>query len=138
MDVTANHLALKSLVDVAGKGPGGIQSASASSMDHPAFGVLYDKARENINKIADQFVATTFFYPLLQQVSDSPFKTDRFDGGFTEQAFRQQLNERLADNIAAGHEISVSSAIGRQLMDWLKNQPVETVERIAQEVDVVG
>ena len=138
MDIATNDLAVKSLPDVTGKGSAGIQSASALPMDHPAFGVLYDKAREKINEIADQFVATTFFYPLLQQVSDSPFKTDRFDGGFTEQAFRQQLNERLADNIAAGHEISVSSAVGRQLMNWLKDQPVETVKRIAQEVDTVG
>ncbi len=138
MEVTTNHLAVKSLPGVAGEGPSGIQSASALPMDHPAFGVLYDKAREKINEIADQFVATTFFYPLLQQVSDSPFKTDRFDGGFTEQVFRQQLNERLADNIAAGHKISISSAVGRQLMNWLKNQPVETVKRIAEEVDTVG
>ena len=137
MDVNLDQSAIKPL-PVTGAERGTVKPSSPSPSGDPAFRTLFDKARARIDELANRFVATTFFYPLLQQVSDSPFKTERFDGGFTERAFRLQLNEQLADRIATGPNVSVGGAVSRQLMDWLKNQPVETVEQIAQEVDTLG
>lgn len=85
-----------------------------------------------VDTVVDKFIATAFFYPMLQQMNKSPFKIEMFDGGFPEQAFRSRLNLHLADGIASGSNLSVTEVLTGRLMDWLKNQPDSKLQEIAQ------
>ena len=117
----------------------------AGSTTEPFMQVLnrteaFAAAERAVDSVVDKFIATAFFYPMLQQMNESPFKIEMFDGGFAEQAFRSRLNLHLADGIASGSNLSVAEVLTGRLMDWLKNQPDDKLQEIAQTkgIDTIG
>ena len=100
---------------------------------------MMKQAEAVIDRITDKFVATALVYPLLEQMHDSEFKSEYFDGGFTEDAFGSRLNMYLADEISASSRLPVSEVINRQLIGWLRNNPAHA-DSIAntQRIDTLG
>lgn len=109
--------------------PGPLPGRERGEEQQP-FAALFQQAVKGVEKVASQFVSTALVFPLLEQVSDSPFKTEMFDGGFTEKAFRQRLNMYMADNITSGN-LGVSQSITNRLTEWLKNQPPAKWQQVA-------
>jgi hypothetical protein len=54
---------------------------------------------EAIRDHVGEFLGQTFIQPVLAKMSESPFKSDYFDGGGAERAFRGQLNQQLSEKI---------------------------------------
>ena len=100
---------------------------------------MMKQAEAVIDRITDKFVATALVYPMLEQMGDSRFKTEYFDGGFTEDAFASRLNMYLADEISASSRLPVSQVLNRQLIGWLHNNPTRA-ENVAntQRIDTLG
>lgn len=55
---------------------------------------------DQLVKSTRAWVAQTFYGQMLKQMNNSPFKSDLFDGGRGGQAFRSQLDQRLAERMA--------------------------------------
>ena len=84
--------------------------------------LLLTRVEAVVNNVVDQFIATAFIYPILQQAQQSPFKTPRFDGGFTGDVFQRELNVHLADEIATSSNLDVSNVLTDRLMIWVNDQ----------------
>ena len=114
-------------------------SREAASRD-PAFAALYERATVAVDRVMDKFVSTALVYPLLEQMSEGSFKTQLFDGGFTESAFQQQLNLRFADEIATNSRFAVNEALGRHLRQWVGQQSPATLRQATwiKGVDIIG
>ena len=56
-----------------------------------------------LEKTARIWVAQTFFGEMLKQMRNSPFKSDMLDGGRGGQVFQGQLDQKLAERMAASH-----------------------------------
>lgn len=132
MEVVANHLAHPVAHAAVTGTPGSSQTTG--------FEAIYHQAEQALDKIADQFVATALVYPMLEQAGNDPFKSDLFDGGLTESAFRQRLNMHFADEIAASTDFSFSKSMTQQLRQWVRNQSPEALERAGwfKGTDTVG
>ena len=103
-----------------------------SAADTLAFELFQKQAEAKIDEVVNKFVATAFFYPILQQLGDSPFKTAMFDGGFTQDAFQSRLNLRMADELASSSRLSLSNVLGQKLRNWLGYQSQDKIKDIAQ------
>lgn len=96
---------------------------AAASRSHETFAnALASKApvdpastEAQVRETAQQLVASTFIMPLLQQMREDPFKSEMFHGGFTEDAFGQQLDTILADRIAQRTGGSIVDAVYRSI-----------------------
>jgi hypothetical protein len=74
---------------------------------------------------ATQFVAETFFAPLLAQMRDFPFGRDLALGGQTESVFGAQLDQRVAETVAGSNGGLIQQVVG--YMERLgQPQPVGT------------
>ena len=62
-------------------------------------GRALDEQREMLREKSRELVASAFLAPLFAQLRDSPWKTDRFNGGMAEDTFGQQLDTILADRM---------------------------------------
>lgn len=102
--------------------------------------LLRGRAGERVDEVVDAFMATVFFYPLLEQMGDSPFRSARFDGGFAESSFQGRLHERLADAIAASPRVGVGGVIRQRLDQWVQRQSAERLRELTGStgVDVHG
>ncbi len=78
-----------------------------------------------IRESAAQFMAELFFVPLLSEMRQFPFGHELASGGQTEEIFGQQLDQRIADQVASAD----SDLLGR-LMDTLKREPGLSIEDI--------
>lgn len=101
---------------------------------------LERRAGSVINNVVGKFIATALIYPMLEQISDSPFKTEMFDGGFTEHAFRSRLNTIFADEIGTSTRMSLGQALNQRLTDWLRVQNDGVVRKVAEHkgIDTIG
>jgi Rod binding domain-containing protein len=62
-------------------------------------------AAERHDKLVHQtqrLVSQTFYGTMLKQMHESPFKSDKFDGGRGGQAFSSLLDQHLADRMSRG------------------------------------
>jgi len=66
-------------------------------------------------RAAEQFVATSLLFPLLEQMQNDPFKTDLFHGGFGEDAFMQQWNQVIADRIVQSADLPIVREVENRL-----------------------
>jgi hypothetical protein len=64
---------------------------------------------------AEQFVASSLVFPLLEQLQNDPFKTDLFHGGFGEDAFMQQWNQITADRIVQSADLPIVREVEQSL-----------------------
>jgi Rod binding domain-containing protein len=60
-------------------------------------------------------VAQTFFGTMLKQASESPFKSDLFDGGRGGQAFNSMLDQHLAEHMTRGAGSKLVHSIVRSI-----------------------
>lgn len=68
-----------------------------------------------IVKEAQKWVAQTFYGTLLKQVRESPFHSDKFDGGRGGQAFGSLMDQQLAEHMARGVGNKLVNAIARKI-----------------------
>lgn len=100
---------------------------------------MMKRAEAVIDRVTDKFVANALVYPLLEHMGDSPFKTEYFDGGFTEDAFSSRLNMYLADEITASSQLPVSEVLNQHLTDWLRSHPAHAENIVnTQRIDTLG
>ena len=71
--------------------------------------------RGRAREAADQLLASAFVLPVLQQVRDSPFKSELFHGGRAEEVFGQQLDVILAERITQAADLGVADALTQRL-----------------------
>jgi len=64
---------------------------------------------------AAQLLSELFFAPLLAEMRRFPFGRDLATGGFTEETFGQQLDQRVADTVAASQP-----ALIQQVTEYLE------------------
>lgn len=64
---------------------------------------------------ATQLLSELFFVPLLAEMRQFPFGRELATGGQTESAFGQQLDQRVADLVAAGNNNGLREQIVRRL-----------------------
>jgi len=64
---------------------------------------------------AAQLLSELFFAPLLAEMRRFPFGHDLATGGFTEETFGQQLDQRVADTVAAAQP-----ALIKQVTEYLE------------------
>ena len=86
----------------------------------------------NIDKLNQMFVSSSLLLPLINQMTDDPFKTPLFHGGFGEEVVSKQLNQEMSDRIAASTRLPVVEALGERLKQWLRTQPRHRVETLAR------
>lgn len=68
---------------------------------------LFAQARE----AAEKLVASALVMPLLEEIREQPLDGKLFHGGFTEDAFRQQLDTHLADRIVGSGKFPLVDSI---------------------------
>lgn len=73
-------------------------------------------ARDKVREAAQQFVASAFILPMLEQMRDDPLRSDLMHGGFAEDAWQSQLNTILADRITQHSNTPLVDAIEQQIM----------------------
>ena len=87
-----------------------------------------DQARvDQARKAAEQFVASAFMLPMLEQMRNDPLRSDLFHSGFAEEAFQSQFDTILADRITSGSSFPLVDSI----LDYvLRNQrkPQDRIE----------
>ena len=105
LDITKQTVALGSL---SGRGVEGF----AAKMREAASG---KDAKSGAREAAEQLVATTLVAPLLAELREQPLDTKLFHGGFGEDAFRQQLDTKLADEIVKSSRFPLVDRIYAQI-----------------------
>ena len=73
-------------------------------------------ARKKVREASQQFVASAFILPMLQQMSSDPLLSDLMHGGFAEDAWQSQLNTILADRITMRSNLPLVDAIEEKIM----------------------
>ncbi len=73
--------------------------------------------RQRLTVEARRWVSQTFFGTLLEQVRNSPFKSDLLSGGRGGEAFGSMLDQHLADRMARGAGEKLVRSIVRRLED---------------------
>jgi Rod binding domain-containing protein len=89
------------------------RAASARINIHPGRGPLsqHDKLIEQTRK----WVAISLFEPMLQQMRNSPFRSDLLDGGSAGKAFESMYDERLAERMASDASDTLVQSIVRKI-----------------------
>ncbi|MEX0745016.1 MAG: rod-binding protein [Phycisphaeraceae bacterium] len=72
--------------------------------------------REQLRDAAEQLVASAFVLPFLSQVRDTSLGSDMFHGGYAEDAFQQQLDTHLADEMVTNSRFPLVDGIERYLL----------------------
>jgi len=80
---------------------------------HPGRGPLsqHDKLILQTRK----WVAMSFFEPMLQQMRNSPFRSDLLDGGSAGKAFESMYDERLSERMASDASDTLVKSIVRKI-----------------------
>lgn len=81
---------------------------------------------QRVRETVEQFVASAFLTPLLNEVRDQPLDSDLFHGGFAEDSFRQQLDTILADRMVAGGNFPLVDSIYQRVMANVNAQTAPT------------
>ncbi len=79
-------------------------------------------------KAAQEFVASTFIQPLLDQMRKDPFRSKLFHGGQAEDMFSQQLNRKLADRIVASTRLPIVDTVYREILRQPAQAPAALTE----------
>jgi hypothetical protein len=66
-------------------------------------------------KQAQKWVAQSFYGTLMKQARQSPFHSDKFDGGRGGEAFGSLFDQHLADHMARGSGKKLPEAIARKI-----------------------
>lgn len=127
-------------LDSATVGGGPLRDAAGDPEAASFRAALLERARERVDDVVDRFVATTLVFPIIQKASDSPFRSEMFDGGFTESSFRGRLNQIYADQIAGSDRLSISRSLGHRFHQWLEHQDNAALERVVGQkgLDTLG
>ncbi len=94
------------------------QSALLLQSDAAGDPTLFDAQlrKAEAKQAAEQFVASSLIFPLLEQMQNDPFKTDLFHGGFGEDAFMQQWNQTIADRMTQSADLPIVREVENRLM----------------------
>lgn len=80
-------------------------TASGRSLSRP----IPNSQDDRLRKQSQKWVAQTFYGTLLKQMRQSPFHSEKFEGGRGGEAFQSLYDQHLADHMARG--------TGRKLVD---------------------
>jgi hypothetical protein len=121
-------------------------ASAQPSSEVPEFSNPLARASAEARQAAEQFVATAFVMPMLAAMRDDPFKSELFHGGFTEDAFGQQLDTQLADQIVRRMSQPVADVHGRNqagvsqfdLIDTIHRRVMQRMEGIHRAAEELG
>ncbi|MEM7625094.1 MAG: rod-binding protein [Planctomycetota bacterium] len=85
-----------------------IESPFSDELDEAA------RKQKQARESAEQLIASAFILPVLEEVRNSPFKTEMFSGGRAEEVFGQQLDVIFAERITQSAGFGLSEALIRQ------------------------
>ena len=85
-------------------------SGSGSNLGRPAL-----SHQDKLLKESQKWVAQTFYGTLLKQVRQSPFHSEKFEGGRGGEAFQSLYDQHLADHMARGTGRKLVDAIVRKI-----------------------
>jgi Rod binding domain-containing protein len=80
-----------------------------------------------------KWVAMSFFEPMLQQMRNSPFRSDLFDGGSAGKAFESMYDERLSEKMASDASDTLVQSIVRKIEGG--RAYAQHVQKAQQEID---
>ena len=80
-------------------------------------GKTYDQRMEHL---ANQFVSIAFIKPMMEQMRNSPFKSEMFSGGSGGDMFQQHLDTVLSDRISQRANFPIAKAVHKYLMAKFK------------------
>ena len=91
-------------------------SQSAHGM-RPVTSLVRSQPSEHEKLVAQsqKWVAQSFYGTLLKQARESPFHSDKFEGGRGGQAFGPLLDQHLAEHMARGAGRKLTEAIARKI-----------------------
>ena len=104
----------------------------------PQFVAMLKKADDNVQKLADKIVASTFFMPVLTMIREDPMKSELFHGGFAEEVFGQQLDTVIADRMAAKTTLGVTEKLRNNIMNNIRHDVGKVHDAATMRVDVFG
>src|SRR5271170_8183181 len=98
---------------------------------HPGRGPLsqHDKLIVQTRK----WVAMSFFEPMLQEMRNSPFRSDLLDGGSAGKAFESMYDERLSEKMASDASDTLVQSIVRKIEGG--KAYARQVQKAQQEID---
>jgi hypothetical protein len=106
--------------------------------DDDPFARHLERARENITTLAEKVVAGHLLLPLLKQVRNDPMKSDLFHGGFAEDVFGAELDQKTADRLAAAEHMPITRMFADRFFKWIENNPQKVVETSRMRMDIFG
>ena len=80
-----------------------------------------------------KWVAMSFFEPMLEQMRNSPFRSDLFDGGSAGKAFESMYDERLSEKMASDASDTLVQSIVRKIEGG--KAYARQVQKTQQEID---
>ena len=86
------------------------QPGSTKAFSRPAL-----TQHERVVQQTQKWVAQTFYGTLLKQVRQSPFHSEKFEGGRGGEAFGSLYDQHLADHMARGAGKKLVEAIARKI-----------------------
>jgi Rod binding domain-containing protein len=81
----------------------------------PVTSLARPKPDEKLVAQAQKWVAQSFYGTLLKQARESPFHSDKFEGGRGGQAFGPLLDQHIAEHMARGAGRKLPEAIARKI-----------------------
>lgn len=80
-----------------------------------AYGRPMSSQHQKVVQQTQKWVAQTFYGTLLKQARQSPFHSEKFDGGRGGEAFGALYDQHLADHMARGSGQKLVNAIARKI-----------------------
>ncbi len=67
--------------------------------------------QQQVQHLTNQFVSVAFIQPMMEQMRDSPFKSELFSGGSAGDMFQQHLDTILADRISQRANLPIAKVM---------------------------
>jgi len=77
---------------------------------------------KQIEQLANQFVSIAFIKPMMEQMRNSPFKSEMFSGGSGGDMFQQQLDTVISDRISQRANFPIAKAVYDTLMRGIRRK----------------
>lgn len=92
--------------------------------------VEQDKRARQVRQSAEQLIATTFIMPLFKRLRNDPLATKLFHGGQGEDIFQQQMDQILADRMAASANFDLVDSVEQFFTGRIGGEALKTKEPV--------
>jgi Rod binding domain-containing protein len=90
-----------------------------------------DQQQDQVQSLAEKWVAQTFYGTLLKQMRESPFRSEIFDGGRGGQAFGALFDQHIAERLSHGAGGKLTRALAHRMQAksaYAKQHPLDRSE----------